>query len=250
MRELRRMVCSVGAEPSLRFADDLTPEQSRRHLPVIHCRECGETGWLGVKHLQDDQINPDLQHIYDCFFNEQPTTHFLFPGGQPLSDPSLQFNQVLCGHCLHVATGTTVTSCPACGNEADLVPVWVHNPRQTRNNRTVSSHNCPYCHGQDSLTIMGSRAASLISVGIAQLLTSLYNDDRKLLAFSDSVQDAAHRAGFFGARTYRFNLRAALQQVVAGLTAPISLADLPQTFNDHYRQLLGYAPLHLDVSTT
>jgi DEAD/DEAH box helicase domain-containing protein len=84
---------------------------------------------------------------------------------------------------------------------------------------------------------MGSRAASLISVGISQLFASLYNDDRKLLAFSDSVQDAAHRAGFFGARTYRFNFRAALQQFVAGLDEPLSLAELPQAFVAHYRKV-------------
>jgi DEAD/DEAH box helicase domain-containing protein len=63
MRELRRMVCSVEKEPSIRFSDDLTPDQSRRHLPLIHCRECGETGWLGTMRQQDEHINPDLQHI-------------------------------------------------------------------------------------------------------------------------------------------------------------------------------------------
>jgi DEAD/DEAH box helicase domain-containing protein len=69
------------------------------------------------------------------------------------------------------------------------------------------------------------------------LFASIYNDDRKLLAFSDSVQDAAHRAGFFGARTYRFNFRAALQQCVAHLPRPLSLAQLPQTFCHHYQQM-------------
>jgi DEAD/DEAH box helicase domain-containing protein len=30
---------------------------------------------------------------------------------------------------------------------------------------------------------------------------NVFNYDKKLITFSDSVQDAAHRAGFFGART-------------------------------------------------
>jgi DEAD/DEAH box helicase domain-containing protein len=186
---------------------------------------------------QDDHINADLQHLYDCFFNYQPTTQFLFPGGQPLADAALQFGQLVCGQCLRVISGTEVSACPSCGNEHELVAVWLCNPRlQTRHNRMVSSHNCPYCGGQNSLTIMGSQAASLISVGISQLFASIYNDDRKLLAFSDSVQDAAHRAGFFGARTYRFNFRAALQQFVARLEAPVSLAALPQAFREHYQR--------------
>ena len=238
MRELRRLVCSVGTVPVMRFADDLTPDQHRHHLPLVHCRECGETGWLGTMRQQDEHINADLQHLYEAFFQYQPTTHFLFPGGQPLADADLEFGHCLCGQCLRLSRGREVSACPSCGSETALVSVWVWNPRiQTRHNRTISSHNCPYCGGQDSLTIMGSQAASLISVGISQLFASIYNDDRKLLAFSDSVQDAAHRAGFFGARTYRFNFRAALQQCVAHLPRPLSLAQLPQTFCHHYQQM-------------
>ena len=45
---------------------------------------------------------------------------------------------------------------------------------------------------------------------ISQAMTSRGNDDKKMLAFSDSVQDAAHHAGFFGARTYRFTIRSAM----------------------------------------
>lgn len=40
------------------------------------------------------------------------------------------------------------------------------------------------------------------------------NNDPKLLAFTDSVQDASHRAGFFSARTFHFTLRTALQRVI------------------------------------
>lgn len=121
--------------------------------------------------------------------------------------------------------------------------VYAHNPRRRLGDgtRQASSHNCPYCLGQESLTVMGSRAASLVSVGISQLFTSAYNKDRKLLAFSDSVQDAAHRAGFFGARTYRFTFRTALQQFVAGRSGGMPLADLPAAMADHYAAKQGEA---------
>ena len=42
---------------------------------------------------------------------------------------------------------------------------------------------------------------------ISQMFASKFNDDKKTLAFSDNVQDAAHRAGFFNSRTWRFGLR-------------------------------------------
>ena len=40
------------------------------------------------------------------------------------------------------------------------------------------------------------------------------NDQRKLIAFTDSVQDASHRAAFFSGRTYRFNLRSLMAGAV------------------------------------
>jgi DEAD/DEAH box helicase domain-containing protein len=232
MRELRRLVGGVSVPPDIRFSDDLTDEQRQNHLPVVHCRECGTTGWLGTKRQQDDEINPDLQHIYECFFQLNPTTVFLFPDGQPTAEEQQAFERLLCGHCLHLTSGKEVEACPACGKTERMMPVYFHHPRIRQNDRTRSSHNCPYCHGQNSLTIMGSRAASLISVAISQLYSSIYNDDKKALAFSDSVQDAAHRAGFFGARTYRFNLRSAIQQFIkeAGDTR---FDDLPARFIEY-----------------
>lgn len=50
---------------------------------------------------------------------------------------------------------------------------------------------------------IGSQSATLSSVAIDELFGSVLNNDPKLLAFTDSVQDASHRAGFFTARTVR-----------------------------------------------
>lgn len=66
-----------------------------------------------------------------------------------------------------------------------------------------------------------------------------YNDDKKVLAFSDSVQDASHRAGFFGARTYRFNLRGALQKYVEIEGAGKTMPQLSKEFSNYWRNQLG-----------
>jgi DEAD/DEAH box helicase domain-containing protein len=70
---------------------------------------------------------------------------------------------------------------------------------------------------------------------ISQLYSSTFNDDKKLLTFSDSVQDAAHRAGFFAGRTYRFNFRSALQQFILKFlneeNDELGLAALPEKFS-------------------
>ena len=75
---------------------------------------------------------------------------------------------------------------------------------------------CPSCLGAESIRFLGTQVASLASVSISQMFGSpLVNEtERKLLAFTDSVQDASHRAAFFAGRTYRFNARTAMTRVV------------------------------------
>ncbi|HVS12136.1 MAG TPA: DEAD/DEAH box helicase [Planctomycetota bacterium] len=94
---------------------------------------------------------------------------------------------------------------------------------------------CPLCGSDDALSILGSRAASLLSVGVSQLFSSELNDDRKLLAFTDSVQDASHRAAFFGARTYTFNLRTAIQGALEGCEEDPPLDELAPRILAHWR---------------
>jgi DEAD/DEAH box helicase domain-containing protein len=107
---------------------------------------------------------------------------------------------------------------------------------------TRSHHDCPYCEGDRTLTIVGSQAASLASVGLGQFFGTPYNTDKKLIAFSDSVQDAAHRAGFFESRNWRLNLRPAMAQVIYDAIANDSrptLANLPEMFQSRWLDELG-----------
>ena len=78
----------------------------------------------------------------------------------------------------------------------------------------VGDQGCPRCGSKEGIFFIGSQAATLASVAIDEMFGSLLNDDPKLLAFTDSVQDASHRAGFFTARTYHFTFRTALQHVI------------------------------------
>ncbi|MGA7877167.1 MAG: DEAD/DEAH box helicase, partial [Desulfoferrobacter sp.] len=234
LRELRRMVAEVNAPSQLRFADDLQEDQLKRHLPIVHCRECGSTGWAGVKRQHDTHVLSDLQSFYVNFFNDDPKVVFLFPEEQNDQTRPLESNIYhVCTTCLALTARAGPESCPSCGNER-LIRVFMPNTRVRRRNKVIGLHDCPYCNAVDSLTIMGSRAASLTSVLIAQLYASGFNDDKKLLTFSDSVQDAAHRAGFFGARTYRFNFRSAMQQFLLQNEGLLSLAAFPDHFIRHW----------------
>lgn len=236
LRELRRIVCSVGLEPRLTFSDDLRAEELRNHLPVVHCRECGATGWGGMKRIQDVKLNPDLQSFYQNFFRFSPTVVFAFPtDGRGTPGEQQELGVKLCGTCLHLVHGNDTNECPFCSSSV-LVPIFLAEERVQRGATQYGSHDCPFCEGNNSLTILGSRAASLTSVVISQLYASTFNDDKKLLTFSDSVQDASHRAGFFAARTYRFNLRSAIQKVVEQSDRTFSLAELPDAFISFWKQ--------------
>ena len=79
---------------------------------------------------------------------------------------------------------------------------------------------CAYCGSATGLGIFGMASTSMASFLTSTLFASTVNEDPKLLAFADSVQDVAHKAGFIEARSFRTVLR---QQVAAWL------ADQPET---------------------
>ncbi|MFH1953313.1 MAG: DEAD/DEAH box helicase [Pseudomonadota bacterium] len=239
LRELRRMVGEIGDPPVLRFSDDLTDEQLERHLPLIHCRECNSMGWVGLKRQQDDQIRTKLEDVYVAFFNNNPNTVFLFPDEADCTDPGADgsFHHI-CPDCRTLASNADAETCPSCGRKG-VIRVFVPDTKRLIKGEVAALHNCPYCGGHNSLTVLGSRAASLTSVMIGQLYSSTFNDDKKLLAFSDSVQDAAHRAGFFSGRTYRFNFRIALQRFVQDQGSGLSLSQLPPAFIRYWSEKLG-----------
>jgi DEAD/DEAH box helicase domain-containing protein len=222
MRELGRMVVSTGKKPTLKFSDDLRDVDRKYHLPVIHCRECGAMGWLGTKKKHEDVVGHDLKAIYQHFFSKKDGNRFfVFPEMGDLQKAGLKGQPAsFCGSCHHLSAKSGEDTCMHCGDD-ELVTVLIpENHTQT----------CPYCNAHKSLTLLGSRAASLASVMISQLYASPFNDDKKLITFSDNVQDAAHRAGFFGARTWGFNLRTAIQKAVDEAPEGITLSELPEFF--------------------
>jgi DEAD/DEAH box helicase domain-containing protein len=117
-----------------------------------------------------------------------------------------------------------------------------------QNGNQVLKHDktCPACGTDNDPILLGVRNATMGAVAVEQSWASPYNDDKKLIAFSDSVQDAAHRAGFFSARTY-------LNTVRIGLTKVIDSFDQDQIpFNEFLDRVRGTwgdpsSSLHMDA---
>ncbi|TXD33785.1 DEAD/DEAH box helicase [Lujinxingia vulgaris] len=234
-RELRRMVASVGEHPKMAFHDDLTKEQRRNHLPVVYCRECGTMGWATL--IEKDKplsLSCNLQSFYAGYFSNDERVAFFFPRSAGVE-----------GDVWHVP-GTTLERRrePPTAEELQEEGGWVEaiftdNTYESGERGTRSHTDCPGCQAKSSLSLMGFQAASLTSAYINQLFSSRFNDDKKLLTFSDSVQDAAHRAGFFEARTWRFNLRVAIQRVVEDNAEDMSFETLTERVVDYWTGELG-----------
>ncbi|MGY4878173.1 DEAD/DEAH box helicase [Vreelandella aquamarina] len=228
--------------PLLSFGDDQAPkDQQQVRLPLVQCRECHGTAWLSRMEggaASDDRLETELQSIYSAFFSHSRETALLLPWqqGEKTSPAGAMLENVkVCRECGQTAAIDQRGACKGCqaGNES---LVRVSKPHQLKEvtrgtvNKVVHEHDCPYCAASSALVVFGARAASLSAVAIHQLFSSRDNDDRKLLAFSDSVQDATHRAGFFAARTWQNNVRMALTQWLESLDGPVSVLEIPEQF--------------------
>lgn len=227
LRELARMVSSLDEKPNLTFSDDLKADELTRHYPVIHCRDCHATGWGGVKKEGTAELKDDLDLFYQAFFARDSRVKFIFPMEH-------DEKQGLKGKIYYIdQQGNEVFD-----KDDAFSGLKVFEPDNI--DKQGKSHaNCPFCNAKNALTILGSRAASLTSVLVGQNFTSHYNDDKKIIAFSDSVQDSAQRAGFFGARSYQFTIRSAIQQALNAQDSDVRLEELGERVSTYWRDKLN-----------
>lgn len=237
---------AIHLPPLLSFGDDQAPkDQQQIRLPLVQCRECHGTAWLTrmeQSHVTDQVIETDLGQIYPAFFGNHAETSLLLPwqeGMQQSPAGKVLEHFKVCRQCGKTATADYLGECKGCQASSEAFvrvskPYQLKEVKQGHVNRVVHEHDCPWCAAKSALVVFGARAASLSAVAIHQLFSSRDNDDRKLLAFSDSVQDATHRAGFFAARTWQNNVRMALTQLFEAQQQPIELLQLPDLFEQYW----------------
>ena len=242
LRELKRMTASVDLQPRLVFHDNLTGDDNPFTLPAAHCRECHLTGWASARPPDEPNLQGDLKKIYASWFGERPETIVMIPieGDAPETDRKEIFK--VCSGCRRLFGHSAETTCPDCHKQT-LMPVWVPDlvtESRSGSGRSLKFRNdCPSCGARSGLSLLGAQAASLASVWIGKLFSSRYNDHHKLIAFSDSVQDAAHRAGFFGARTYTTTIRSALAEIIRERGEGMPLSEVAEEAPEYWRKRLG-----------
>ncbi len=235
LRELRRVMGKVDAQQSdFILESDLNHarEERREHyLPIVNCRDCGATGWAGSIDERSQLVVKDIKVFYNQFFAFDKRIRMVFPRRENEDNTQLHQKYRFCPQCLYVQNEQNdEAKCGACGHET--IPVWMPDISV---NKQSKSYVCPFCGGTHSLILVGLRSATAISAGVSQLYASRFNDDKKLLAFNDNVQDAAHRASFFNARTWRFGLRTAMQQFVCDGGEGLTMDVFGNALNDYWQ---------------
>lgn len=235
MRELRRLMAKVDSEEiTYEIAQDLNKQRAKQFLPVVNCRECGITGWVSVLNERSNATMTNLEAFYNQYFRADEKIIMMFPHAHDDTMDGM-IPARICPDCLQVKIGSEGTnSCPNC--DAEMIDIMVPNPPRTSGSREHKQYVCPCCGSRRGLSLMGLRSATEISASISQMFASKFNDDKKTLAFSDNVQDAAHRAGFFNSRTWRFGLRTAIQKYCIEFGSGLTLSAFQDGFIKYWHE--------------
>jgi len=249
IRELRRLGRIVSHKPCFGWLDE--PVQGVNNLPAFHCSECGESGWIALHDPSEDsainakgvrgiQLTGNPTHIYRNWFgpggaksqyivvispwDESDDVHEIAPQQLSLSDleegnaPEERKTLGEAAHDFLCPTSLVLRKgdgpCPLTDDTQRFRVKVDRRIKTTERGKVIGDQGCPRCGSGTGLFFIGSQSATLSSVAIDEMFGSILNNDPKLLAFTDSVQDASHRAGFFTSRTYHFTFRTALQHLI------------------------------------
>ncbi|MDI6402404.1 DEAD/DEAH box helicase, partial [Balneolaceae bacterium ANBcel3] len=233
IRELSGIMRLIEAEPEFTWRDAKDPEkESIQALPMYFCRECGASGWLTKKRDDQNKFESNPGDIFQDYFSNHKNIFFVntdTDDHQPVEE-----YEASTAHKTFITKESLEFSNQ--DNEKNLKVLALRK----LNENGKSEHLCPECGTVNTVSIVGARTATLSSVAVSQTLSSNLDgrEDgyRKLLAFTNSVQDAAHNAGFIEARNYRFMFRTSLQQVLNELDEGTNLNELAEQFKTYWKK--------------
>ncbi|GAA3605476.1 DEAD/DEAH box helicase [Microlunatus ginsengisoli] len=250
VRELSRIDRVAMGVPAFRWSDDgrvvpatavdaVDADTGRPAYPAIYCRHCGRSGW-GVE-LAPTGSNLGVEDAHEIRSHhaarEGRFRALIFAAREAAAAADTR------GLAWFDTKDKQLLSAPP-AEQSDLVregrvlPVLrlVEDP-----DADSKDDRCPACDRVDGIRFLGSAIATLLSVTLSALFGAEQIDPRekKALVFTDSVQDAAHRAGFVESRSHTLTLRSAIRGVID--THPISLdlvADeiIRQAGDDRFRR--------------
>ena len=212
IRELSRIDRAVRAATEYRWSDDgALADDNELYLPAVYCRHCGRSGWGSrlaptgtALDVTDEAIRADHAAGASRFraLISAPAEAQVAGGVEGLRWFHLDHRELIDAtpdpESADVVDGRILPVLTLIGPDAD---------EQSKDDV------CPACGADDGIRFLGSAVATQLSVTLSNLFgdKSLDAAEKKALMFTDSVQDAAHRAGFVQARSHSLSLRTALR---------------------------------------
>jgi DEAD/DEAH box helicase domain-containing protein len=240
IRSLHRIIKRLQPSPSFAWETDLNPNDKLKCLPPYFCRECGGSGWVGIKKEHNDYLEDDLKRTRMMFMGDHQNKNIYFISS---IENSNRVNVI--------ADDYSFTGDPI---EAYIDPesLQLLDTKETdrcfkifgvrRQSDDSIEKVCPHCNTRNTLALIGTGLPTLESIVAAQLMATATDPaedhDRKLLAFTNGVQDAAHQAGFIENRNFRFGMRHAIQSVLKQRNDRITLPELYREFERLWREKL------------
>ncbi|PPJ30640.1 DEAD/DEAH box helicase [Nocardia nova] len=228
VRELSRIDRNLATNAEFHWADDGSVEDAGKNFfPAVFCRHCGRSGWgvrLGPTGNTLDVTDESIRGYH--------------AGGGPrfralISAPvEAQLGKDIDGlRWLRISEREIVDETPDPESaevlEGRILPVLVLTGLDADDNSQKDL--CPACRTPDGIRFLGSAVATQLSVALSNMFGDAELDDaeKKALMFTDSVQDAAHRAGFVQARSHTLSLRSTLRSALGSVAAESQLVSLP-----------------------
>ncbi|MGC4960933.1 DEAD/DEAH box helicase [Gordonia sp. DT101] len=224
IRELSRIDRAVATNTTYRWSDDGVHEDGDVvHLPALYCRHCGRSGW-GARlaptghalDVTDESIRADHAAGASRFraLISAPAEALLTTTRPDEQIEGLRWFRIDDREISDAAPDPDGTE----QLEGRVLPVLVLTGEDVEENS--KNDMCPACGAADGIRFLGSAVATQLSVTLSNLFgdAKLDADEKKALMFTDSVQDAAHRAGFVQARSHTLSLRSTLRSAIGDTT--------------------------------
>lgn len=234
LSRIDRVVSSTAIEQVFRWSDNGprdSTDDSQAWLPACYCRHCGRSGWMTSFDPGGETPETNLQTIRRGSLTAPKRQRPLLDASFELRASGDGIDHTTDGdsRVMWLDMGLPALS-PTAPTEESLetgvvVPVLTYAEDAAED--LARSETCPSCSAPDAIRYLGSSVATLLSVALSNLfgLDGLSDTEKKTLVFTDSVQDAAHRAGFVQSRARTFALRTLIRQAVGNSTT--TLAALP-----------------------
>jgi DEAD/DEAH box helicase domain-containing protein len=243
VRELSGIRRVVSPVPKFSWNSDVQVGDSNEiALPMYYCRECGASGWIATKPETSNKFDKDGGKAAQAFMQRSKELWYINTKS-PSHKPDEGFEIIE-----DKLKMSTLDIVPHLEMTDDMMEFYAcRKIENSTSGKNRSTHHCPECFTDaNDLSIVGARSATLASLSVSQLLSSNLDstDDRgrKVLTFTNSVQDAAHLSGFYMSREYRFIIRASIQKVIELMEKEgkaVTLATVYHNFIGYWKKETG-----------